>query len=53
MHCVAGMGGEKKHARPGERSAELILGCYTAGKELPVLPEKTVKMAPHHGDLIA
>jgi len=36
-----------------ERSAQLILGCYSVGKEPPVLPEKTVAMLRKMGDLVA
>jgi autoinducer 2 (AI-2) kinase len=36
-----------------ERSAEIILGCYSVGQEPPVLPPATVDMLSKMGDLMA
>ena len=36
-----------------ERTAQVIIGCYSVGKTPPVLPEKTVKMLAQYGDLMA
>jgi autoinducer 2 (AI-2) kinase len=36
-----------------ERTAQVIIGCYSVGKEPPVLPEKTVQMLAQYGDLMA
>jgi autoinducer 2 (AI-2) kinase len=36
-----------------ERTAQVIIGCYSVGKEPPVLPEKTVKTLAQYGDLMA
>ncbi len=36
-----------------ERTAQVIVGCYSVGKEPPVLPEKTVRMLAKYGDLMA
>lgn len=36
-----------------ERTAEVIVGCYSVGKPPPVLPEKTVQMLAKYGDLMA
>ncbi len=36
-----------------ERTAQVIVGCYSVGKEPPVLPEKTVRMLSKYGDLMA
>jgi autoinducer 2 (AI-2) kinase len=36
-----------------ERTAQVIVGCYSVGREPPVLPEKTVKMLARYGDLMA
>jgi phosphoglycerate dehydrogenase-like enzyme/ribulose-5-phosphate 4-epimerase/fuculose-1-phosphate aldolase len=36
-----------------ERTAQVIIGCHSVGREPPVLPEKTVKMLAQYGDLMA
>ena len=36
-----------------ERTCEVIIGCYSVGKEPPVLPEETVKTLAQYGDLMA
>ena len=36
-----------------ERTCEVIVGCYAAGKEPPVLPAETVKTLASYGDLMA
>ena len=36
-----------------ERTAQVIIGCYSVGKAPPVLPEKTVKTLAQYGDLMA
>ena len=36
-----------------ERTAQIIIGCYSVGKEPPTLPEKTVKMLSKYADLMA
>ena len=36
-----------------ERTAQVIIGCYSVGKTPPVLPEKTVKTLAQYGDLMA
>ena len=36
-----------------ERTAEVIIGCYSVGKEPPVLPADVVKQLREMGDLIA
>jgi ribulose-5-phosphate 4-epimerase/fuculose-1-phosphate aldolase len=36
-----------------ERSSEVILGCYSVGREPPVLPEETVELLSRLGDVIA
>jgi ribulose-5-phosphate 4-epimerase/fuculose-1-phosphate aldolase/putative sterol carrier protein len=36
-----------------ERTSQVIVGCYSVGREPPVLPEKTVQMLAKYGDLMA
>ena len=36
-----------------ERTAQVIIGCHSVGREPPVLPEKTVKLLAQYGDLMA
>jgi ribulose-5-phosphate 4-epimerase/fuculose-1-phosphate aldolase len=36
-----------------ERTSEVILGCYSVGKEPPVLPDDAVATLRKMGDLIA
>ena len=36
-----------------ERTSQVIVGCYSVGKEPPVLPAKTVKTLSRYGDLMA
>ncbi len=36
-----------------ERNAQLILGCYAAGKKPPVLPKEVVKMLQEVGEMMA
>ncbi len=36
-----------------ERTAQVIVGCYSVGREPPVLPEETVEMLAKYGDLMA
>jgi autoinducer 2 (AI-2) kinase len=36
-----------------ERTAQVIIGCYSVGKTPPVLPDKTVKTLAQYGDLMA
>ncbi len=36
-----------------ERTAQVIVGCYSVGKEPPTLPDKTVKMLSSYADFMA
>jgi autoinducer 2 (AI-2) kinase len=36
-----------------ERTAQVIVGCYSVGKPPPVLPEETVQTLARYGDLMA
>jgi autoinducer 2 (AI-2) kinase len=36
-----------------ERTAQVIIGCHSVGKQPPVLPAKTVEMLSRYGDLMA
>ncbi len=36
-----------------ERTAQVIIGCYSVGKEPPTLPDKTVEMLSKYADLMA
>lgn len=36
-----------------ERTAQVIIGCYSVGKEPPTLPDETVKMLSKYADLMA